>query len=238
MRKQLGVLTSLLFFCATALCWVGCGFGNGGNNCCYYNAETECANPCCESYSPEESCRTRDCGRTTRSQITCDGVEVIAHQPDMCLLGDQYCMDIDVHAHRDVCEVTLSTTLPEGVDYVKSEPPAFQDGAKLVWSVGHLKAGCCQRLRICLRCEREGPLEACFCVSATPVAFCTIMCAKPVLCCSCCGPEEACPGDCLEYNICVGNRGTCVARDVRVLDNLPEGLETQQRHEYADVQSR
>ncbi len=225
MRKQLGVITSLLFFCATALCWVGCsGFRGSDSNVCYYDAESERPNLCCEPVCPEGPSRHgRD--RVIASQITCDGVQVIAHQPDMCLLGDQYCMDIEVWAHRDVCDVTLSTTLPEGVDFLKSDPQAFQDGPKLVWSVGHLKAGNCQRLRICLRCEREGCLEACFCVSATPVAFCTIVCAKPVLWCQKCGPEEACPGDDLEYCITVGNKGTCTAYDVKVIDNLPEGLE-------------
>lgn len=227
MRKQLGVITSLLFFCATALCWVGCSGFRSDCNVCYYDATSECPTSCCEPVCPDyDTHAPRGRGqRVISSHITCDGVQVIAHQPDMCLLGDQYCMDIDVWAHRDVCDVTLSTTLPEGVDFVKSEPPAFIDGSKLVWSVGHLKAGCCQKLRICLRCEREGCLEACFCVSATPVAFCTIVCAKPVLWCHKCGPEEACPGDDLEYCITVGNKGTCTAYDVRVIDNLPEGLE-------------
>jgi len=90
-----------------------------------------------------------------------------------------------------------------------------------------MKTGDCERIRIHLRCEREGCLEACFCVSATPVAFCTIVCAKPVLWCNKCGPEEACPGDCLDYYITVGNKGTCTAYDVQVVDNLPDGLEHQ-----------
>ena len=228
MRKQLGVITSLLFFCATALCWAGCSYGyRSGGNFCYYDTASETPNSCCEAICPEvESCGPcRGSERTTSSHITCDGVQVIARQPDMCLLGDQYCMDIEVWAHRDVCEVTLSTTLPEGVEFVKSEPKPFIDGAKITWTFGHIKAGCCQKLRVNLRCEREGCLEACFCVSATPVAFCTIVCAKPVLWCHKCGPEEACPGDTLEYVITVGNKGSCTAYDVRVIDNLPDGVE-------------
>lgn len=227
MRKTLGVITSLLFFCATALCWTGCSRGYSGGNVAYYDAESECPSFCAQPIYPEEErcgpCHEHD--RVIASSITCDGVQVIAHQPDMCLLGDQYTLDIEVWACRDVCEVVLSTTLPEGVDFVKSEPKPFVDGAKLTWTFGHIKAGCCERLRVSLRCEREGCLEACFCVSATPVAFCTIVCAKPVLWCQKCGPDEACPGDCLEYVVTVGNKGSCTAYDVRVIDNLPEGLE-------------
>lgn len=222
MRKQLGVLASLLFFSATALMGAGCGFRS--DNCCYdstpqYSAPLE---NCSEGYQPG-----REAGRTVASQITCDGVQVIAHQPNVCLLGDQYCMDIDVHAHRDVCNITLSTSLPEGVSFIKSDPEPTVDGAKLSWTLGHMKAGSCERLRVCLRCEREGCLEACFCVSATPVAFCTIVCAKPVLCCQCSGPEEARPGEDLQYCLTVGNKGSCTAYDVRLIDNLPEGLEHQ-----------
>ncbi len=227
MRKQLRALSSLLFISTMALAWMGCSDFRGYSDCnrCYYDAASVRSNSCCEAICPEND----TCGpcqqQVIASDITCDGVQVIARQPHMCLMGDQYCMDLCVCACRDVCDVTLSTTLPDGVQFVKSDPEAFQDGQHLVWSVGHLKAGCCENIRIHLRCEREGCLEACFCVSATPVAFCTIVCAKPVLWCNKCGPEEACPGDCLNYCITVGNKGSCTAYDVHVIDNLPDGLE-------------
>lgn len=172
--------------------------------------------------SPQQSCGG---DRVTGSTICCEGVQVTARQPQMCLLGDQYALDICVDACRDVCDVTISTTLPDGVQFVRSEPDAFVDGQKLVWTLPSMKAGTSRGIRILLRCEREGDLCTCFCVQATPVAFCTILCAKPVLHCEKCGPEEACPGDCLNYTITVSNKGSCTAHDVVVTDNIPDGLE-------------
>lgn len=228
MRKQLGTLMSLMIFCATALLAVGCsGFNRGGGEGCYYDASAGYNwNSDCEPICPEGP---KQCGpsreQVIASDITCDGVQVIAKLPNMCLLGDQFCLDLEVHALRDVCDVTIGTTLPEGVQFIRSEPDAFVDGSKLEWTLDHLRNGECQNVRICLRCEREGAACTCFCVSATPVAFCTLVCARPILCCEICGPEEACPGDCLNYTICVTNRGTCTAYDVVVVNQVPDGLE-------------
>ncbi len=224
MRKQLGTLMSLMLFCATALLAVSCsGFNRGGSD--YYDTSAG------YNWSSKGACSEgqRQCGpgreQASASNITCDGVQVIARLPSMCLLGDQFCLDLEVHALRDVCDVTIGTILPEGVQFIRSEPDAFVDGSKLEWTLDHLRNGECQNVRICLRCEKEGAACTCFCVSATPVAFCTLLCARPVLCCEICGPEEAGPGDCLNYTINVANRGTCTAYDVVVVNRVPDGLE-------------
>jgi len=157
--------------------------------------------------------------------VTCDGVTLTARQPNHCLLGDQYFMDLEVHACRDVCDVVISTSLPEGVSFVRSEPEAFLDGQKLVWALDHMREGECRAVRIVLRCETEGCLCAAFCIQAVPMAMVAINCSKPILCCEKCGPEDACPGDMLNYTIVVSNKGSCAARDVVVVDNIPDGLE-------------
>ena len=75
-----------------------------------------------------------------------------------------------------------------------------------------------------LKCECEGELCACFCATATPVRFCSLLCAKPVLVCTKCGPEEVCPGDPVNYTITVTNKGSCTAEEVVITDNVPDGL--------------
>jgi uncharacterized repeat protein (TIGR01451 family) len=79
--------------------------------------------------------------------------------------------------------------------------------------------------KVVLKCEREGDLCVCFCVKATPVAFCALLCAKPVLVCEKCGTPEVCPGDPIHYTVTVSNIGTCTAEEVVVTDMLPEGVE-------------
>lgn len=250
MRKQLGVLTSFLFISATALCWVGCGgWGGGyGKNTANYGNESAYAEPsrnvsgegysapcapvcapvcapmcapvCAAPLGPKT-----DASRFVGSYIGCEGIKITARQPEMCLLGDQYALDMCVEAYKDVCDVSISTILPEGVTFVRSDPDAEVQGSRLVWNLPHMSKGEHRGMRIFLRCEREGELCACFCVTATPVAFCTILCAKPILACHKCGPEEAFPGDHLNYTISVTNKGSTTAREVVVTDIIPEGLE-------------
>lgn len=141
------------------------------------------------------------------------------------MLGDQYPLDFEVSACIDVCDATVTTTLPEGVTFMKSTPEAKVDGRRVTWEFGHLARGQNVCVRVWLKCEREGDLCTCFCVKATPVAFCALLCAKPVLVCEKCGPEQVCPGDPINYTITVTNIGTCTAEDVVVTDTLPDGVE-------------
>lgn len=141
------------------------------------------------------------------------------------MLGDQYPLEFDVRACDDVCDVVVTTHLPEGVSYVRSQPEAKVDGRKVVWNYGGMQKGECRPGKIWVRCECEGEQCACFCATATPVRFCSLLCAKPVLSCEKCGPEEVCPGDAVNYTITVSNRGSCTAEDVVVTDNVPDGLE-------------
>jgi uncharacterized repeat protein (TIGR01451 family) len=141
------------------------------------------------------------------------------------MLGDQYPLDMEVIACCNVCEATVTTTLPDGVSFMRSQPEAKVDGRKVTWEFGHLSKGQTVPVRVWLKCEREGDLCTCFCVKATPVAFCALLCAKPVLVCQKCAPEQVCPGDPINYTVTVTNIGTCTAEEVVVKDTLPNGVE-------------
>lgn len=247
MRTMLRTLSSLLFICTATLGWAnssGYGRQSADLDQGYYapaNNERsgcaprpcaprpcpppQCAPPCAPPAAPACCPAVDETPRVLSSGITCDGIRVTARQPNLCLLGDQYVLDLCVEAFQDVCDVTINTTLPEGVTYLSSDPAAEVAGSKVTWKLSHMDKCEHRSIRINLRCEREGCLKACFCVTATPVAFCTIVCAKPVLTCHKCGPAEAFPGEMLHYTITVANKGTCTAREVLVTDIVPVGLE-------------
>lgn len=184
-----------------------------------------CPPPCQEVCPPKCAAPLKPCKFGPSGECSCNGVTVRAKNPKMCMLGDQYPLDLEVTACCDVCEVTLTTTLPEGVTYVRSQPEAKIEGKVLSWQFGSISKGQTVPARIWLKCEREGDICTCFCVKATPVAFCALLCAKPVLVCEKCGPAEVCPGDPINYTITVTNVGTCTAEDVVVSDVLPDGIE-------------
>ncbi|MBA2367505.1 MAG: DUF11 domain-containing protein [Candidatus Protochlamydia sp.] len=184
----------------------------------------QCA-PCQDACPPMCAAPLKPCKFGPTGECCCNGVTVTARNPKMCILGDQYPLDLEITACCNVCEVVLTTTLPEGVTYMRSQPEAHAEGRNIVWQFGSMTKGQTICARIWLKSEREGDLCTCFCVRATPVAFCALLCAKPVLLCEKCGPAEVCPGDPIHYTITVTNVGTCAAEDVVVTDNLPEGVE-------------
>jgi len=145
--------------------------------------------------------------------------------PEMCMLGEQYPLKFRISACKDVCDVVVTTNLPDGATYIRSEPEAKADGKRLVWNIGHMQRGQCIDACVYLKCECEGELCACFCASAVPVRFCSLLCAKPVLTCEKTGPCEVCPGDPINYTITVTNRGSCAAEGVVITDQVPEGIQ-------------
>ncbi len=249
MRKSTRVLTSLLFLCASALLWVGC---SNNKSCGYDAAPMSCEQPCgpivsnscnpcgvvsrptdsgCSEVSAAQCCEPLckpavKCRHPSTNELCCnDGISVYARNPKMCMLGDQYPLEFDIKACQDVCDVVVTTTLPSGVSYLRSEPAARVDGKTLIWDIGHMQCGECIPAKVWVKCECEGEQCACFCATATPVRFCSLLCAKPVLECKKCGPEECIPGDPINYTVTVTNRGSCTATGVVLTDNVPEGLE-------------
>lgn len=293
MRKQLGIIATMLFLGATALIGVGCSKDNCCEPACYsqpccpqtcpcpepcpcpqpcnpcptYCPPACCPSPCCPPSCPpacaprceapcapacptarcEAPCKPAcpsacpaDCPPTcepvckpivrcchpSSNELRClDGITVTARNPRMCMLGDQYPLNFDVKACDDVCDVVVNTTLPEGVSFVRSEPEAKVEGRRLTWNLGSMSKGECRPATVWLKCECEGELCACFCATASPVRFCSLLCAKPLLTCEKCGPAQVCPGDPIEYTITVTNRGSCTAEDVVITDNLPPEVE-------------
>ena len=243
MRKQLGMITSLVFLLATTVLWMGCSRNWGdGPVCC--DAQPTCSEPCAPVCAPAcpapcaptcapvcpapcEPCAPRGrCHFPPSNELCCrDGIIVTARNPSMCMLGDQYPLEFDVKACDDVCDVVVVTHLPEGVTFVRSTPEAKVEGRRVVWNVGAMRKGECRPAKLWVKCECEGEQCACFCATAVPVRFCSLLCAKPVLSCEKCGPEEVCPGEAVHYTITVTNRGSCTAEDVVVTDQVPDGLE-------------
>jgi uncharacterized repeat protein (TIGR01451 family) len=182
--------------------------------------------PVCQPVLCPPSCQPRlRCHYPSTNQLCCnDRIIITARNPNMCLLGDEYPLEFDIKACEDVCDVIVTTHLPDGVSFIRSIPEARVECRRVIWNIGSMRKGECRLAKAWLRCECEGEVCACFCATATPVKFCSLLCAKPVLSCHKCGPDEVRPGDSIQYSITVTNRGSCIAEDVVVTDQVPEGL--------------
>src|SRR5262245_5122036 len=131
MRKQLGLLTSLVFLLTTAVLWMGCSRDWGCDPCCAEPCPPVCqpcapacpapCNPCVEQ---APCCKPLPrCCHPSSNELCCrDGIIVSARNPSMCMLGDQYPLEFDIKACDDVCDVVVVTHLPEGVSFVRATP--------------------------------------------------------------------------------------------------------------------
>lgn len=212
--------------CATGGCAAipeGCNPCNPCKNPCGSTCLPGCG-PCPKPCVPLDRGVNKD-GVSTSYIDNC-GVRVTTRQPQLCTQGDNYLMDVEVLACRDVCEVEVTAMLPEGVSLVRSDPQGvITNGQQISWKINGMRKGECQTTRLTLRADREGNLCVCFCVTAVPVNFCAVLCAKPVLTCDKCGPCEVSPGCPVWYTITVCNQGSCAADDVVVTDHVPPELE-------------
>ena len=166
------------------------------------------------------------CGRINTTYVENCGVRVTAKQPQMCNHGDTYNLDLEVVAQRDVCDVVITAILPCGVSLIRSSPEGVvNNGKHITWKIEGMKCGECINNRLTLRAECEGQMCVCFCVTAVPVQFCAVLCARPLLQCSKVGPCEVSLCDTVNYCISVTNTGSCAAEDVVVIDQVPLELE-------------
>lgn len=160
------------------------------------------------------------------NELKCrDGLIIRATNPKMCMLGDEYPLEFEVQACDDVTDVEVHVRLPEGVTYQKSCPEGKLVDNLLTWNLGTLKEGQRVQPKVWLKCECEGDMCASFYGRATPIRFCSLVCAKARLVCQKSGPAKAAPGDRITYRVTVTNRGSCAAENVVLTDNIPDGLE-------------
>lgn len=161
---------------------------------------------------------------TASASLKNDGVTVVKKAPSVVNLGEEFTYEIVATADSDVADVVVTDILPEGVDYVGSDPSAAAAGRKLSWTILRLNKGESKTAKVRVKASREGELVNCITVSATPVACVTTVAGKAQLAIDKSGPETAQIGQDIPYTIVVKNTGNVAARNVVVTDTIPNGL--------------
>jgi len=126
--------------------------------------------------------------------------------------------------------VTVSDVLPKGISYVSSVPQAKVDGQNLSWSLGDLGGGQSSSISVKVKGDEVGVFENCADVAADSnlkardCASTRIVNAQLVIEKTC--PAEALICETIPFKIVVRNTGDGPATNVRIMDELPEGLTT------------
>jgi uncharacterized repeat protein (TIGR01451 family) len=134
----------------------------------------------------------------------------------------------------------VTSSIPEGMDYVRSSPPAVVLGGQLLWTLGRLAPGQPpHRVEAVFRAKRLGPVTSCAevqteeglqdkkCVS-TQITQAAL---KLVLS----GPAVAVVGQKVSFQVGVANPGGAPARNVKVLARFDEGLEHASKRDSVEV---
>jgi uncharacterized repeat protein (TIGR01451 family) len=124
---------------------------------------------------------------------------------------------------------TLRDTIPDGLQYVRSNPPAVVAGNQLTWALGNLAGGQAHSLQVVFRTTRAGPVTNCANVvtleGLKADSCATAQVTAPQLSMTMTAPDAAAVGAPITYQIAITNGGSGPATNVVLSDDFDKGLE-------------
>ncbi len=125
--------------------------------------------------------------------------------------------------------LTLKQTIPDGWQYLRSDPPATVDGAQLVWTFGGLAAGKGHTVQVAFRAAKPGPASGSAVVTTRdglreerPV---NTLVTVPQIAVKLNGPATALLNGLVAYDITLSNPGSGAATNVYLLDEFEGAVE-------------
>ena len=144
-----------------------------------------------------------------------DGFALRVSGPDIMEVNTPFASEIVLVARRDLEDVVIEQSIPDGLDYLGSQPSASERGGVLYWRVNSLRNG--QSARIVVQIARV-PLQAInVCATATVVArnCYSGRVTQPRISIRKTGPAQGIVGETVQYTVTVQNEGDAVARNRR-----------------------
>ena len=166
--------------------------------------------------------------KTQESQIVVQqadivGLSIIA--PEAVNEGETFLTKLQLKTtERSAALVTARMRVPDGMQYVKSEPKAKKSGNLLSWSYPVMDAKDTKAIKVWLKAANKGTYSPCASIQAYPRVCVAIKVNKPKISITKTGPEVAALGEKVTFKILVKNEGDGVAKDVVVVDTIPAGL--------------
>jgi len=168
-------------------------------------------------------------GATKKTWIS-PQIRISKAAPTEAVVGANFDYTIVVHNPSDVDaeDVVVTDALPEGISHVSSSPPVEVKGQALSWSVGTLATRGQRKFTVTVKAGRTGTFHNCAAVtaayglSAEDCADTLVMAPKLLL--EKDAPAEALICEMIPYTLMVRNNGDAPATNVKVADDLPDGL--------------
>jgi len=189
-----------------------------------------------EIIRPEDN----SCGRCSPAMRIAGGVTtktwvgprigITKSAPATAGVGDQFDYNIVVTnpGRATATNAKVVDALPDGIQYVSSEPAAQAAGQNLQWSLGDIAAGASKSISVRVKATKTGTFENCADVTAdnnlSARACDETVVTAPKLALSKTGPAAVLDCETITYTVVVRNNGDGVANNVKIVDALPNGL--------------
>jgi uncharacterized repeat protein (TIGR01451 family) len=183
---------------------------------------------------PADKRRTRQPVRvgthTVRKKWIAPKINIRKDAPKTARVGEEFTYDIRVNNPSKVTarNVVVTDTLPDGLEYVSSEPDAKVNGQKLTWNLGNIQADQTKRGRLTVRATRSGTFRNPVSVRAdqglSDEDEARTEVAEPALAIDMSGPQDVLICEPIKYTVTVRNTGDATARDVTLTNDLPDNL--------------
>lgn len=166
---------------------------------------------------------------TTTKQWVGPQISISKQAPERIELGEdlRYQLVIRNTSRVPAPNVRVTDELPDGLRYVQSNPQAQVEGNALTWNLGDIAPDEARRVDVLVQPTRVGRFDNVAVAMSDElrqdVAVTTIVDA-PQLAINKTGPSDALVCDMIPFAVVVQNTGERPARNVRVVDRLPEGL--------------
>ena len=169
-------------------------------------------------------------GKTTKTWLA-PSIAIKKTAPARAVVGQKFQYAIAVGNPSQVAanNVVVTDVLPDGIQYVASNPAATVAGQKLSWSLGTLAPGGKKGLSVTVQATKTGKFNNCANVTASDSlkgeSCAETVITKPSLALKKEAPAEVILCDQIAYVLTVSNPGDAPAQNVKITDNLPAGIQ-------------
>lgn len=160
-------------------------------------------------------------------EMSTSAVTLTNSSPREVNLGQPYDFEITATnlTNGDLDGVTVTDVLPEGLEFVSSDPDVTSaDGQRLIWALGTLAPGEKRTIRVRAKATRQGDLTHCAEITYNQAACVKTRVVEPALKLSKRMTPSVLTCDAIDVVMLVENNGTGTAKNVVVRADLPEGL--------------
>lgn len=131
--------------------------------------------------------------------------------------------------------VAINEVLPEGLEYINSAPAGEIEGDTLTWNFDRMMPNAQQTIRVRVRPTTDGWVATCADATYILPACARTQVVNPTLELTKAAPEEVQICEVIPLRFVVTNRGTGVANNVVIRDELAEGLTTMEGQRIVNI---